>query len=219
MEKISSLVKENLPFLLTYLLFVVIGAFILIFTHKGDFLLLINHYHIWYLDLLYKYLTYLGEGYYFLAIILVMGLYRVKYLVQGVVLFVCSGLFTQLLKHIFDMPRPIKYFDSSVVLNLVDGVSVHSYNSFPSGHSTSTFTIFLFFSIMVSNKLLKFIFSIIAINVAISRVYLVQHFFIDIYVGSIIGVLFTLIIYVYMENVSTLTKSKWYNYQIIKPNL
>jgi len=216
MQKIITLLQKNRSFLYPYLFFLIIGLVILFTTKKGDVLLFINSHHNDYLDFYFKYITNLGEGYYFAIIIIIMGLYRVKYFIQGLILFLSTGLTAQLLKQIFDDPRPISYFGDRVLLNLVDGVSVYSWNSFPSGHSTSAFTIFLFFSFLVKNQILKFIFLIIALNVAISRIYLVQHFFVDIYYGSIIGTIMTLIIYHYLENNSTLNSKKWYNYQVFK---
>jgi len=212
----KSILKNNFCFIYPYIIFLIIGLVILLTTKKGDVLLFINSYHNEYLDFYFKYITNLGEGYYFAIIIIIMGLYRIKYFIQGLVLFISTGLTAQILKQIFDDPRPISYFSDSVILNLVDGVSVHSWNSFPSGHSTSAFTIFLFFSFLVKNQIVKFIFIIIALNVAISRVYLVQHFFIDIYFGSIIGTIMTILIYNYLENNTKLNSKKWYNFQIIK---
>lgn len=215
-HKILNLIEKNKAFLIPYIIFLFIGMIVLLTTQKGDILLAINKNHNDFLDVFYKYTTYLGEGYYFAVIIIILGLFRIKYFVQGFLLFIASGLFAQLLKQVFNDPRPISYFADSVELNLVDGVSVYSWNSFPSGHSTSAFTIFLFFSFLIKNQIMKFIFLIIAINVAISRIYLVQHFFIDVYFGSILGTIVTLLLYNYLENTDKLNSQKWYNYQIIK---
>lgn len=217
--KIKELLSSNRAFLIPYLLFVLIATILLLFTKKGDFLMFLNSHHNIYLDYFYKYITNLGEGYFFLIIIIFLGLYRVKYFVQGLIMFIFTGIFTQILKHIFEYPRPITYFADTVYLNFVDGVTVHSFNSFPSGHTTSTFTIFIFFSFLVRNSLLKFSFFIIALNVAISRIYLVQHFLEDIYVGSMIGTVFSIIMYYYLENLPKLNNSNWYNYQIIRSKL
>lgn len=216
MQNLKTLLKNNLGFFIPYLIFLIIGFIILIITNKGDLLLWINKNHNYYLDIFYKYITNLGEGYYFAVIIIIMGLFRFKYFLQGLILFSSTGLAAQLLKQIFDDPRPISYFGKSVALNLVEGVSVYSWNSFPSGHSTSAFTIFLFFSFLIENQLIKFLFFIIALNVAISRIYLVQHFFVDVYFGSILGSFITIIISIYLNNNEKLNSKSWYNYQFIK---
>lgn len=139
-----------------------------------------------------------------------------KYFVQGLLLFIFTGLSAQILKKLFDEPRPISFFGDSIILNFVDGVDVYSWDSFPSGHSTSAFTIFLFFSFLIKNQLLKFLFFIIALNVAISRIYLVQHFFVDIYFGSLLGTMLTIFLFNYLEHNDKLNSKKWYNYQLVK---
>lgn len=215
-QNLKTILINNYGFFIPYLFFLIFGLVILLSTNKGDVLLLINRNHNQFFDIFYKYFTNLGEGYYFALIIIIMGLFRIKYFIQGLLLFIFTGLSAQLLKQIFDDPRPISYFGKSVALNLVDGVSVYSWNSFPSGHSTSAFTIFLFFSFLVKNQLIKFIFFIIALNVAISRIYLVQHFFIDVYFGSILGTILTIILYNYLDTNKKLNTKKWYNYQVLK---
>lgn len=215
-QKIIKLLKINYGFFFPYLVFLSIGLIIFLYSNKGDILIYINKNHNDILDIFYKFITNLGEGYYFAFIIIIMGLYRVKYFIQGLLLFASSGLIAQLLKQGFDEPRPISYFGNSIVLNFVEGVDVYSWNSFPSGHSSSAFTIFLFFSFLIKNQFIKFIFFVIALNVAISRIYLVQHFFIDIYFGSLLGTIVTIFLYNYLENSKILNGTKWYNYQLIK---
>jgi len=215
-QNIKNLIKNNYGFIYPYLIFLLIGIIVLFNISKGNVLLFINKNHNQILDIFYKYLTNLGEGYYFAVIIIIMGLYKIKYFVQGFLLFASTGLTAQLLKQIFDDPRPKSFFGDSISLNFVDGVDVYSWNSFPSGHSTSAFTIFLFFSFLVKNQIIKFIFFIIALNVAISRIYLVQHFFVDIYFGSMLGSIITIFLYNYLEHSKTLNGTKWYNYQIVK---
>lgn len=215
-QNTKKLLINNKGFFVPYLLFLVFGLIILLSFKKGEVLLFINANHNQYLDIFYKYVTNLGEGYYFAVVIIILGLFRVKYFVQGLLLFIFTGLSAQILKKLFDEPRPISFFGDSIILNFVDGVDVYSWDSFPSGHSTSAFTIFLFFSFLIKNQLLKFLFFIIALNVAISRIYLVQHFFVDIYFGSLLGTMLTIFLFNYLEHNDKLNSKKWYNYQLVK---
>jgi membrane-associated phospholipid phosphatase len=59
--------------------------------------------------------------------------------------------------------------------------------SFPSGHATSAFALFLCLAFLSANRYIKLISFMSACFIAFSRVYLSQHFLIDIYFGSIIG--------------------------------
>lgn len=219
LQKMSFLIKNNKSFFIPFLIYIIFGLLILLATQRGDVVLFLNKLHNPFLDFLFKYFTMLGEGYYFLVIIIIMGLFRVKYFFQGFVLFSFSGLIATYLKNIFDEPRPLAYFGKSYTLQFVDGVDVFSWLSFPSGHSISAFTIFLFFSFHVERSFYKFIFFCLALLVAISRMYLVQHFFVDVYYGAIIGVICTTLMYTYIDNCTKLNNSKWYNKSFIKRNL
>lgn len=72
---------------------------------------------------------------------------------------------------------------------------MYSQNSFPSGHSTSAFCLFFCLCIISPKVWQKIFFFCLAILIGFSRVYLSQHFFEDIYVGSIIGVGFSFTIF------------------------
>ncbi len=215
MKKMRKRIHDNYSFFFPYFIYLIIGALFLSITKKGDILLLINEYHNPFFDIFFKYATMLGEGYYFAVIIIIMGMFRFKYFLEGLILFLATGAVAQILKHIVNDARPISYFANSIHLNLVDGVSVYQWYSMPSGHSTSAFTIYLFFAMISKNEYVKFVYFLLALIVAISRVYLAQHFFADVYVGSLLGVILTLFIHNYSESSIILNRTKWYNYQLI----
>ena len=156
-----------------------------------------NAFHTSFFDTFFYYFTFLGDG--VTAVLVVILLLTVKYrfaLVVGVSNII-SALITQFLKHqVFDnVVRPKKYFEGVHDLYFVPGVDNYLYNSFPSGHSTCAFSLYFALSLIVKNKLLKFIFFAMAVLVGYSRIYLSQHFFEDVYAGSIIGVVITIIVY------------------------
>ena len=71
----------------------------------------------------------------------------------------------------------------------MSGIDLHAAFSFPSGHAATIFSLcvgIMLFSAAPARKLSCFF---IALLVAYSRVYLSQHFLIDIYFGSLLGVL------------------------------
>jgi membrane-associated phospholipid phosphatase len=208
-------VKENMWFFSMYLFLLIIGIYPLIFIPKGDLLLWLNSYHSDSLDKIFVFFSNLGDGISFLYFILFLGLFRLKYTLLGATMFLGSGAITQIIKHSLNEPRPIAWFDQSVALNFVEGVRVHSSLSFPSGHTTAGFSIFLFIAIITKFKTAGVIFAILAAFVGFSRIYLVQHFYLDVYFGSIIGVFGSLIFYSLFEKSEKITNSKWYNYSII----
>lgn len=118
-----------------------------------------------------------------------------------------AALLIAILKRIFHMPRPLKFFGDDIAsyLPIVDGVKLHHNNSFPSGH-TSTFFIFVTVCIIIlalqyarrTTIQTKHTLFFVVIQIALlllaalggySRIYLSQHFLLDVFAGSIIGIL------------------------------
>lgn len=212
---IKSRITENPYFFYSYALFLVIGFFILIFTDKGYVNILFNDYRNTQLDLFFIYSSKMGEGLYFSIILVILTLSRFRYLVLGLSVYLGSGLISQILKNIFDIDRPKIFFGDSGLATFVENVEIYSHLSFPSGHSTSGFAIFLFLSVITKNKKYGLLFLLCAVFVATSRVFLMQHFFIDIYFGSLIGVFFTIIFLNLFENSERIKKSNWYNFSML----
>jgi membrane-associated phospholipid phosphatase len=118
-----------------------------------------------------------------------------KYAIIGLATYAISGLVTQILKrNVFsEFKRPTVNIDN---LRMIPELFEYEQNqnfSFPSGHTTVAFSIFIFMTLIVKNRNWGILFGILACLVAYSRVYLSQHYFIDIMVGSIIGSLVTVI--------------------------
>ena len=180
-----------------YYLFLILGFFILVLTQKGDFLIWLNSHHNKTMDLFFKYWTHLGDGlvFAFLGILfLLTSYYRTLILIVAVIsqTIVIQGL----KRFVFgDIVRPKLYFENFDSFYHVPGVDIHSANSFPSGHTATAFTVAVLLSLMIGKKRVTTILMLMAILVGISRVYLLQHFFIDIYFGSMIGFLIGFIVY------------------------
>lgn len=170
-----------------------VGSFVLATIPKGELLLLINKNHRPFLDLLFKYSTFLGDGIMFGVLALVF-VFKKRALIIDVAL---TGLLqlslVALLKHvIFDgMPRPKNFFNDVPNLHFVEGVKVHMWNSFPSGHTTTAFGVatLLAFTIFKKNPFMQVFVFCMAFLAGYSRVYLLQHFFVDVYAGAILGFL------------------------------
>jgi membrane-associated phospholipid phosphatase len=202
------LISDNKWFLLPYLLIVLaIGIILVIFT-KSEIHIYINSCNSDFFDYFFKYLTNFGDGIclpFFLLLVVIAFKYRDG--LYLLVVFLIAGLVVQLLKRtIFhEIVRPLKFFGDSVHLHLVNGVDQLSYNSFPSGHSATAFGFYLCFALIVKNNLLKISLLVLACLVAFSRVYLSQHFLIDIFAGSLIGVITAIACYFWIYSL----KSSW----------
>lgn len=202
--------EENKIFLTLYLVFLLIGGIIIGTFEKGNEILYFNSLHTAFFNEVFKWITRLAEGPMFLFIILIT--IRVSY-GKGMVLALNAALVfavTFLLKvYVFaDSMRPSVLFEGKVDLNFVQGVEVLRFNSFPSGHTSSAFGVFFMLSLLAKDKRWSFLFFTLAILVGISRVYLLQHFFRDVYAGSLVGVIVGSVFYLsfvrsaFYENIS-----------------
>jgi len=200
-----------------YYIFLVLGAILLASHEKGAALLWINKNHSEIMDQFFKYWTHLGDGFVF-AVLLIFFLFVSFYKSIVLVLAVISQtIIIQVLKRFVfsDVVRPKLYFDNFIDLHPVDGVNIHAFNSFPSGHTATAFTAAVILSLYFKNKYATGLLIITAILVGLSRVYLLQHFFIDIYFGSIIGFLNGVLAITWMESTS-LSKNQSLHRGLIK---
>src|SRR5690606_4715755 len=93
--------------------------------------------------------------------------------------------------------RELGMFDQ---INLVEGVQLWEKHSFPSGHTMSAFAVFGILALLFNGKkTLGLVFLFMAILAGLARVYLVQHFLQDVYLGAILGVLIALSVYIYQD--------------------
>lgn len=208
-------IKHIKPYIILCSIFWLIGTINYVFPH-GSIFLWINQHHTEYFDKFFKFFSYIGDGELFGYLLIGLGIWKFRYAIIGVTGYLSGGIIVQILKRIINEPRPAAYFDNSTVINFVEGVKVHTQMSFPSGHSASAFAIFLFLALIIRSKVLSLIFFFAALSTSVARIYLVQHFFWDIYVGSIIGTVCMLYVYYLWERSDKVTNSKWYNYSLMK---
>lgn len=178
-------------FYIPYLVAISSLGFFLVRFSKSDIHLWLNQYHNSFCDVFFSYITNLGDGVFLPLFLLIMLLVRFRETLLMLAVFLLSGLFVQILKRFVfdDVDRPSRYFEGKAFLYFVPGLEQHCCNSFPSGHSATAFSVFLVFAMVAKSNVLKFAFFILACLVAFSRVYLSQHFLIDIVAGSFIGVI------------------------------
>jgi membrane-associated phospholipid phosphatase len=197
MNKLRSIVAANRNFLLCYGFFFLVGLIFLLAKGKTGSFLILNPFHESPLDLFFINFTYLGDGLFAVAvIILLMVLRRWSQAWQILIAFLLSALLAQALKALFGMPRPWEVFEhGGKYAYFIDGVTRRGFSSFPSGHSTTVFTLATMLAIFEKNKRMNVFYVLTAVAVGYSRIYLGQHFLTDVLVGSFLGVLTAVLVH------------------------
>lgn len=199
----KDLFLKNRWFFLPYALFLVICSALLLSASKPELHIMLNKFHSPFFDVFFKYITHLGDGT-VIAILAVIFLFvKYRYFFTFLMGSLSAALVVNLFKKVVftEMYRPAKYFElfETYKLHLVEGVNQHSLQSFPSGHTAAAFSVFLMLALVTKNNLAKLFFFFGAVIVAYSRVYISQHFIVDITAGSVLSVLFMFFAFLWVE--------------------
>lgn len=183
-------------FLIPTTLLISICSYILINQEKGDFIIFLNKYASTSLDHLFRVITYIGDGFLIIPIALAILLFgTIRNGAMLILSYSTSGILVQILKRWIDWHRPKLYLSNFKALHLIDNYHYASFHSFPSGHTTSAFAIMTLFAFMSKNKSIQLMCFFAAMLAGLSRMYLLQHFLIDVTAGAFIGTLFSIFIY------------------------
>jgi membrane-associated phospholipid phosphatase len=199
MESIKD--KLQSPAFLMYVLYFLAALGVVLFLEKGTFLIWLNEKHNPFGDVFFSYVTILGEWPVFVFAGLIVLSYRVYYAILLALTGLIHVLIVQFLKIIvFEAHRPALHYEESLSsFNLVEGVELSTFYSMPSGHTASAFALATILILLTKNRLLQVILMLLAILVAVSRVYLFQHFMVDTIVGATIGLLVSMTIWWYLS--------------------
>lgn len=190
---------------------IVIAIFILmsILLSPAQGVLSFNSMHSPFLDLLFASITNLGSGIIMIPCAILLC-FRSIYLGIGLVASgILEGIVVSLCKRVLfpQAGRPMSMLDESLV-HFVPNVDVHKTMSFPSGHTVTIFGICVFLALSIKNKYVTIALVLFSSLVAISRVYLLQHFVMDIAGGSLIGTIIGVSVYHTFEQMK---KPRWMN--------
>lgn len=184
----KNIFKQNPFFFGGYLIFLASAITVLLSFSKVDGHLFLNGLHTAVLDRVFIALTSLGDGLFVLSVAVVLFVFRRRYLACLIAAaYLSSGLLVQVIKFFYDAPRPAVFLKQIDYAYFIEGVTLHNYNSFPSGHTTSAFALATVLSIYAPQKKMGFLFLAMAIVAGYSRIYLSQHFLEDVVAGSFVG--------------------------------
>lgn len=181
--------RRNKTYFLLYGILLFSGITFRIFYSKGEAFKILNFFHHNYLDYVFRFFTFLGDGWFIIALAVLLFIFKKKRLALLVFSsYALSGLIAMALKYSFDAPRPATYFEHSDYKMMFDLNELMTYRSFPSGHTTSAFALATILAMYFKDKRWAPLLILYACLVGYSRIYLAQHFLLDVICGSLIGV-------------------------------
>jgi membrane-associated phospholipid phosphatase len=155
-------------------------------------------------------MTDLGDGLTAVTLSLVFLLFSYRKFLLLASSYLLTGFVAQVIKYFADAPRPSLYFkDQWAPVHTVKGVEILTYNSFPSGHTTSAFSAAVVLAYLATKKGWGIPALLMAILIGYSRMYLTEHFFEDVIGGSAIGVIVTVLWVTWLENKQFIHSEKW----------
>ncbi|MBL7648111.1 MAG: phosphatase PAP2 family protein [Candidatus Hydrogenedentes bacterium] len=187
--------KSHRPYFGLFTVWALLAGLIIATTEQPDLHLTFNNVNVAGWDSFFVYANYLGEGYFAYGLAIALCFVRFRWGASVFLACLIAGLTSQLLKQqVFGpVPRPAAFFGEPTPLYLVPGVDLHSFYSFPSGHSAIAFALATALMLLTPWRTLRAVLFFLALLGAYSRVYLSQHFFEDIYAGSFVGLIAALI--------------------------
>jgi membrane-associated phospholipid phosphatase len=189
----------SVPHVIGLAAFFVGGGWYLIASGRHDAILFFSEHRTPLLDSLFITATKLAEAPGYIACALAALAFRWYYIVPLAITSACVYAASALFKSSFRASRPVDVLATEGMLphiNLVQGIELQSgFTSFPSGHSISAFALAgIMIMLFRPAPWVAALLLLIATLAGVSRVYLVQHFWADVYAGAFIGTIIAAVI-------------------------
>lgn len=200
-REIKKIIHENRWFFIPMGIWIVVGALLMMSFPLDELFLFVNRRHSPLFDRIMTCFSAYGRGDvipFILVPILFLPAYRNRtYVLTASLYGLLIPTIIFLAKKYFNKPRPLLCFEKGQV-HTVPWLQDLTNNSFPSGHTFAAFGLCTILAILLPKpqKSWSLLFFLVAALCGYSRMYLGQHFFQDVYAGSLLGVLFTAIIYI-----------------------
>lgn len=197
-----------IPFIFCWL----IGFVFILFLSKGDAVLFFNESRSAPANLFFLLANMLAEWQFLLLLLAFMIWKSYGLTFVAIISFISGSFIVQFLKKfIFGYPRPASFFEGEIFLNFLEGMPIAYYNSFPSGHTTTAFIIFTALALFSYSKSFQLCCFFLALSSGVARIYLLQHFAMDVLAGATLGVLISTFIYLFVIKFNLFNFEKWNN--------
>ncbi len=186
------------------------GVFVAIYGRQDSFLV-INGFNSPRADYFFTYFTYLGDGLIWIPLFVYVLLYKRDFFIAIVAALIICTLITHFFKRVVfaDELRPLRSLqDLARSVPLMNGKDAYV-NSFPSGHTSTAFTLALLLALILHRPWAAIFFPLVAFFVGYSRIYLAQHFVTDVLAGMIVGIIssyLSILVYLYFKKKKTLKR-------------
>lgn len=150
---------------------------------------------------LFQFLTQCGEFGAFILFGIAAFFWKPRYAILIAVVGLLALPVGYFVKDIIGVDRPITYFEKNTSVEqlvLVPNVSLNrGQTSFPSGHTMAAFALYGLLALMAGHRHERWGlgFALMAILVGISRVFLVQHFMVDVLAGAFLGLILSSLVW------------------------
>jgi membrane-associated phospholipid phosphatase len=172
----------------SFFLAALLAVFVLIYGKTESFLI-INKFNSHRFDYFFTWVTYLGDGIIWVPLFIYILAWKREFLITAIAAVIICTVLTHFLKRVVfpEDLRPAAVLRDQV--HLIEGVRINHSNSFPSGHTSTAFTLALLLAFGVKRWYWSIFFPFIAFLVGYSRVYLAQHFVTDVCAGMVVGII------------------------------
>lgn len=204
---------ENNWFMIPISIFLGAGLAMVAIVPYGDEVLYLNGLRHEPFNSIFKFLSWCGETWVWIVVGLAAMFWRYRF----TLLIALTGLIIPLVYVVKDKvgtDRPITYLNKSgkgAEVVTVPEVDLNTgRTSFPSGHTMSAFGLFSMLALIAgrqSRKRVLFL-AVMAIAVGISRIFLVQHFLIDVLGGALLGMSVSGFVW-WLNSTDYLQQKKW----------
>jgi membrane-associated phospholipid phosphatase len=210
------LLKANRNYVLPFIILLIITLIILLFVKKGQEVIWLNRFYDKDLNTFFVWITRLGEEWVAIGIGLILLLKAPMRTFFGYLAsMLMVSAFVNFFKHfVFDDAVRPKLFLSEYTLKFVENVYINTMNSFPSGHTATAFAVFTYIAFALKPRFKSWII-ILPVLAGLSRIYLAQHFLIDVIAGSILGFFMATLSFWIFHNEESFHRAFW-NKKILK---
>ena len=211
--------QTNSFFLGCFLFFIILGAVLLFQIEKPDSILFFSERRTPFFDAFFSYATKMGEELTYVIFLILFLFIKIRHsILIPVVGFLVTGI-SYVTKTFFAHNRPLVFLENMGIdkqINYVEGIELYvGPTSFPSGHTMSAFALYGLVAFLISGKKIGGVFLfVMALLIGVSRIYLVQHFFQDVYFGAIFGVGIATVLYFVQKQIK-LDDTHWLNHSIL----